>query len=1045
MLAILTALAVTLFTAWELRSSTLQAHYFSRLAARLTYGVEPGPSAAIRFPRAGPSDERLGYTRIAGHVQRLAPQGYRVTAQARQSQPLLDYESHGLSAPFHEKSQAGLQLLDRRGTPLFEQRYPQRVYARFDAIPPLMVDTLAFIENRELLSAREPTHNPVIEPARLARAVAERAIAAADPDYPAAGGSTLATQIEKYRHSPEGRTASVAEKLRQMASASVRVYLDGKDTQPARRRLVTDYLDSVPLGAAAGHGEVHGIGDGLWAWYRADFEAANRALRQPQVTQAQARAFRQVLSLIIAQRRPSFYFGSGREQLAQLTSGYLRLLAEAGVIAPALRDAALAQPLVLHDGDGLTPPHDFSTRKAQSQLRVQLAALLDTPRLYDLDRLDLTAHVSIDAGLQDAVTEQLRALRAGDAARAAGLVGPHLLARNHTAGLVYSFTLYERTESGNRLRVQTDNLDQPFDLNAGSRLELGSTAKLRTLVTYLEIVAELHRQHGGLGEDELRRVAAAPRDRLTRWAIDYLAGTGDRSLQAMLDAAMQRRYPASPDETFFTGGGAHRFENYKREDDARSPTVAEALRDSINLAFIRVMRDIVHYHIARDPAAGLLEAPDGSQRAALLARFADREGSAFVRQFDRQYRGKTPAEILELLADSARASPDGLAVVFRSLRPEARLDEFESFLRKRLPSRASARSLYERHAPGRYSLADRGWLARVHPLRLWVAAWRSAHPEGSLAQALAASREERQQAYAWLFQPRARAAQDQRIAMLLELAAFERIHKSWQRLSYPFDDLVPSYATAIGSSGDRPAALAELMGIIVNDGLHYPTVRIERLHFAAATPYETVLQHTPAPPEHVLAPQVAATVRRALVQVVEQGTARRLRGAFERPDGTQVEIGGKTGTGDNRIHLYARGRPAASRVLNRTATFVFFIGMRHFGTVTAYVPGSEARDYRFTSALAAQVLKALVPLLRPVAAPVTVPFPQRPRSPLPSAEASPSALFDDDPAFEWLSRPMALQPIAAFFPSGQAAARDCPRLTHLARAAGAGEKFDIGK
>lgn len=41
-----------------------------------------------------------------------------VTAQARQSQALLDYESHGLSAPFHEKTQAGPQLLDRRGTPI---------------------------------------------------------------------------------------------------------------------------------------------------------------------------------------------------------------------------------------------------------------------------------------------------------------------------------------------------------------------------------------------------------------------------------------------------------------------------------------------------------------------------------------------------------------------------------------------------------------------------------------------------------------------------------------------------------------------------------------------------------------------------------------------------------------------------------------------------------------------------------------------------------------------------------------------------------------
>jgi membrane peptidoglycan carboxypeptidase len=613
--------------------------------------------------------------------------------------------------------------------------------------------------------------------------------------------------------------------------------------------------------------------------------------------------------------------------------------------------------------------------------------MLDTPRLYDLDRLDLTAQASIDAAWQAAVTQQLRALRASDKAKAAGLVGPHLLERGDPSKLVYSFTLYEHTEGGNRLRVQADTLDQPFDINAGAKLELGSTAKLRTLITYLEIVTELHRQYAGFTADALRQVQVARRDRLTRWAIDYLATADDKGLQPMLDAAMQRRYSASPGEVFFTGGGAHVFENYKREDNARSPTVAEAIQDSINLAFIRLMRDIVHYHIARDPVARMLEAPDSPQRAALLARFADREGSTFVRHFDRKYRGKAPADILELLASGARASPEGLAAVFRTLQPEASLEEFERFLRAHLPARAvppaliepkpGARrarprhplaALYERHAPGHYSLADRGYLARLHPLELWVAAYRRAHPDGPLAQVLDASREERQQVYGWLFQPRARAAQDTRIATLLELDAFAAIHGAWQRLGYPFEYLVPAYATAIGSSGDRPAALAELMGIIVNDGLRYPTVRIERLRFGAATPYETVLQRTPAQPERVLAPEIAATVRRVLEQVVEQGTARRLRGALDLPDGTHVAVGGKTGTGDNRVRVYAaRGRLIESRVLNRTATFVFFIGARHFGTVTAYVPGPDAQDYRFTSALPAQLLKALAPLLRQVA------------------------------------------------------------------------------
>ena len=78
-------------------------------------------------------------------------------------------------------------------------------------------------------------------------------------------------------------------------------------------------------------------------------------------------------------------------------------------------------------------------------------------------------------------------------------------------------------------------------------------------------------------------------------------------------------------------------------------------------------------------------------------------------------------------------------------------------------------------------------------------------------------------------------------------------------------------------------------------------------------------------------------------------------------------VGGKTGTGDNRYQTSARGGgPISSRAVDRTATFVFFLGDRFFGTVTAYVAGPEADRYHFTSALAVRVLKALEPALRPL-------------------------------------------------------------------------------
>ena len=202
---------------------------------------------------------------------------------------------------------------------------------------------------------------------------------------------------------------------------------------------------------------------------------------------------------------------------------------------------------------------------------------------------------------------------------------------------------------------------------------------------------------------------------------------------------------------------------------------------------------------------------------------------------------------------------------------------------------------------------------------------------------------------------------------MLEPEAFQSIHASWARLGYPFANLVPSLGTAIGSSGDRPLALAELMGIVMADGVRYPVVRLEEVHLADGTPFETRLRRRPLRGDPVMDPEVAAVVRAAMTDVVESGTARRAGGAVVDTEGRPVPMGAKTGTGDNRFQVYAPGGALVeSRVVNRTASLVFFLGDRYFGVVTAYVPGPAAGDFRFTSALPSEIFRALAPTLSPL-------------------------------------------------------------------------------
>ena len=957
----------------ELLSSEWQADYLSKKTKDLTFKVGEGPSPSIRFPTTGPFDERLGYANLASLSRNLVARDFDIVKQAQMSPDLLALVDRRIYPPYREKTQTGLQIIDCGNSPLFSARYPERTYGNFSAIPKLLVDSLLFIENRELLDTTYPNRNPAVEWDRFGKALVDQGISVLLPSHDTQGGSTLATQIEKYRHSPDGRTISGKEKLQQMASASLRAYLDGPNTRAARERIVLDYLNTVPLAAQAGYGEVNGIGDGLWAWYSRDFSEVSQLLQQPigQVDSAmQALAYKQALSLMIAERRPSDLLNAKATVLNELANTHLRLLAQAGVITPAFRDAALAAKLVLRTDKVVTPPRAFATQKMAMTVRTHLGGLIDTTRLYDLDRLDLSVQSTLHKSLQKSVTDVLYQLKDASVTNALGLNQKQLLENADPAKVVYSFTMFERTDQGNLLRVQTDNYEQPFDINQGMKLDLGSTAKFRTLVTYLEIVAALHQRFADSSNEELAKVEVDPRDVLTRWAIDSLKTNGSGDLLTMLESAMDRDYSSSTGEEFFTGGGAHHFDNFNAADDGQIMPLREGFRNSVNLVFVRLMRDVVRHYMFQTPgsSAKLLTDANDPRRKEYLTRFADREGRIFVRRFLQKYRDKSVQEAEDLLLQGVRATDAKLATIFRSIDPGAGEGSFSAFLGKHRgedkPNEARTKSLYEHYAAEKFSLADRGYIVGVHPLELWVVGFLRTNPGATEAQVLEASSDERQAVYRWLFSTRRKNAQDRRILNLLEVEGFLEVHRAWKRLGYPFDSLVPSYASALGSSADRPAALAELMGIIVNKGVRRPTVRLQSLHFATATPYETRFERRLKSGERVMPKEVAEVARRALIDVVQSGTAKRLNGALTDGHGNVIEIGGKTGTGDHRFDTYGKqGQLLSSRVVNRSATFMFLLGDQYFGTLVAYVRGEEAAKYRFTSALATQILKNLLPTL----------------------------------------------------------------------------------
>lgn len=963
----------------EVRTSKLQADYLSELGKDLRYAVKPGASSAIRYPAYGPFDTRLGYVGLPSFIDRLQKQGFEITAQSRISPLQTQLSDMGLYSVYHEKSRAGLRILDDKNYPLSESIYPQQIYPTFKDIPPLVLNTLLFIENRKLLDEHYRNRNPAIEWERFGKATLDVLKKSLGADINAHGGSTLATQLEKFQHSPRGLTTTVLDKLRQMSSASLRAYLDGTDTLQARQRIALNYLNSVPLAAATGYGEVQGISEGMRIWYQADFETANRLLsaeqiaKQTTVTPEQGLAYRQFLSLLLAQRRPTYLLGEGHEKLQRLADSHLRILANEGVISTALRDAALAQNLKLNRANVAPVVKNFADHKTQSMVRARIASTLGVKSLYDLDRLDLSVKTSLDQKAQEAVTAALVGLQNPVNAMKAGLMDKRLLSRgNKLDKIVYSLMLYERTPLGNQLRVQTDNYDQPLDINEGIRLDLGSTAKLRTTVLFLQLVDELYHQYASQSSEALKAVVLHPRDHLSLWVIEQLLKKPKITLAEILEAALDKKYSSSPGENFYTGGGVHRFNNFNRSDNGKFMPIRAALRDSVNLVFIRLMRDIEYYYLYR-PNGIYTRIEQGGEplRQEYLERFADQEGKVYLKRFYSKYQGKPPEELLNLLTESVYPNPARLATVFRSVLPQATMDELRAYLEANIKythfDNEDIAYLFSKYGEDAFNLHDRGYISHIHPLELWLVNYLMNKPTATLEDVFAASTDTRQEVYAWLFKTRHKYSMDKRIQTLLEKEVFSHIADAWRKVGYPFADMTPSYASSIGASGDRPASLAKLMGILLNDGVSYPVTKFESYHFAAGTPFETVMKIHAPKGEAVLSPEVAAAARGALMGVVNNGTAVRLRNVYKDQNGKPLLVGGKTGTGDHVRRMFnARGGQTGAQMISRTATFVFFLGDRHFGVVTAYVAGADASRYNFTSALPVQVLKSLQPVLEPL-------------------------------------------------------------------------------
>lgn len=188
-----------------------------------------------------------------------------------------------------------------------------------------------------------------------------------------------------------------------------------------------------------------------------------------------------------------------------------------------------------------------------------------------------------------------------------------------------------------------------------------------------------------------------------------------------------------------------------------------------------------------------------------------------------------------------------------------------------------------------------------------AALWMDAEDSGTRRQYLKHFADQEGKAYLRRFYAKYRNKTPQEAMDLLagRIRSFPKRLATIYRSVYPhrdlaaFRDYLTEQRAAQGLSAEAVADLYE----------KYFPERFATFHFAAETPYETLMHLKEAQGRRVMAPEVAAAARSALIDVVEQGTAIRVKGVYT---------------------------------------------------------GSAAAHFRFTSALPVQVLKYLAPTLQPL-------------------------------------------------------------------------------
>ena len=252
----------------------------------------------------------------------------------------------GIAPPYREKASGGLVVRGASGAVMFDARPEKLLFERYEDVPSLVVESLLFIEDRELLGTGSPRHNPAFDWERLSRAWLL---------YVGRGlGLPLADRRRQHARHADREAAPLARRAHVHAAGQAPAG-HGREPEslpigtryaraPAGHRRRLPELDAARGGAGPWRGARTGRRSASLVWTRfrrraaqPPGSAASRRKRSPRTRLCSP------CSAPCASRRDSWCRIAPRS--SERLNAYTRLLGAAGVLSPELAERVAQAPL----------------------------------------------------------------------------------------------------------------------------------------------------------------------------------------------------------------------------------------------------------------------------------------------------------------------------------------------------------------------------------------------------------------------------------------------------------------------------------------------------------------------------------------------------------------------------------------------------------------------------------------------------------------------------------------------------------------------------